>query len=445
MKPDEKAAKILADALARYPNNVSLSKKDFSRVYKFLEMVFIPGVLGDTTKRRCFQQLEHEILPAVGVLLKSKDIADNATSTLEAFCLTAPKHIEPLYWHNSPKLWQACLGTAISDPAYLTFRKFAVDKVRPPLVQALPSSNSTQPITISSLLQGGAASQQEVDTRPLHTVSINSSNQPNGTSSKWVNDSRLHSVAALGDSAVTIPLSQSQTTVSPWTMTCSLCSTTVRLQCACKQTIKGPSSTANPTTTPTLSILLPATRTAPGDRSSQPSDNNPTNAPPTPTETSRKRLRTGGLALTTAVTIQQSATGQTLTSQLDGTESSGLYRSAARPLTVRPDQVVPAPQSIQTCSSSTDPPVNHKHPIEDFSTLMRKHCIDSTNNIAPLPANPTASGDRPHHSHPTNTPLLATLIHPAAPPVATPTVPPRDTSGNKTVTNMMWTPEKNNQ
>ncbi|KAK4171449.1 hypothetical protein QBC36DRAFT_339937, partial [Triangularia setosa] len=144
-------------------------------------------------------------------------------------------------------------------------------------------------------------------------------------------------------------------------MTCSSCSTTVRLQCACKQTIEGPSSTANPTTTPTPSMLLPATRTAPGDRSSQPSDDNPTNAPPTPTATSRKRLRTGQsvLAPATAVAMRQS----------DIQDSN-----------VRPDQVVPAPQSIQTCSSSTNPPVNHKHPIEDFSNLMRKHCIVSTHS-----------------------------------------------------------------
>ncbi|KAK4170872.1 hypothetical protein QBC36DRAFT_341108 [Triangularia setosa] len=158
MNANERAAKILDDALKRYPKNALLSKKDFTRACKFLEMVFIPDVLGDTKKRQCFQQLKHEILPAVGVLLKWKDITDHAISTLKAFCLIASEHIKVLCWHTNLELWQACLGIPTSDTAYLKFRKVAVDKVRPPLVQALPSSNSTQPITISSLLQGGCVS-----------------------------------------------------------------------------------------------------------------------------------------------------------------------------------------------------------------------------------------------------------------------------------------------
>ncbi|KAK4170821.1 hypothetical protein QBC36DRAFT_305716 [Triangularia setosa] len=120
------------------------------------------------------------------------------------------------------------------------------------------------------------------------------------------------------DSALTIPPSQSQTTVPQWTCICSSCNTTLRLQCACKQATKGPASRANPatpasnpsgTTSTNARALPPATRTAPGDRSSQPSDDTP--APPTSTTTTtdthdnasdtetelegqpRKRLRTG--------------------------------------------------------------------------------------------------------------------------------------------------------
>ncbi|KAK4171437.1 hypothetical protein QBC36DRAFT_339951 [Triangularia setosa] len=135
------------------------------------------------------------------------------------------------------------------------------------------------------------------------------------------------------DSALSIPPSQSQTAVPQWTSICSSCNTTLRLQCACEQATKGPASRANlatpasnpsGTTSTNARALPPATRTAPGDRSSQPSDDTP--APPTPITTStathdnasdtetelegqpRKRLRTGKSASdAAAVTLRPPA------------------------------------------------------------------------------------------------------------------------------------------
>ncbi|KAK4194004.1 hypothetical protein QBC40DRAFT_322871, partial [Triangularia verruculosa] len=64
--------------------------------------------------------------------------------------------------------------------------------------------------------------------------------------------------------------------------------------------------------------------------------------------------------------------------QLNGTEYQGPHPGATSTIqysNVRPDRILPAPQSIQPIS--VNPPVNTKHPIEDFSDSVRKRCIVS--------------------------------------------------------------------
>ncbi|KAK0744814.1 hypothetical protein B0T21DRAFT_447922 [Apiosordaria backusii] len=187
------------------------------------------------------------------------------------------------------------------------------------------------------------------------------------------------------DSALAIPPSQFYTAVPPqreWIMTCSSCSTTLRVQCACDQAVKGPASRANPatpasnpsgTTSTNARALPPATRTAPGDRSSQPSDDTP--APPTPTTTStathdnasdietelagqsRKRLRTG----------KSVSDGE---SQVDGIGASVVSRRKRPRSQLEEDQACEQPDRKRTARRRSSRPIGHTFvntSVADFS------------------------------------------------------------------------------
>jgi hypothetical protein len=118
----ERARQLLDAALARHPSDSKLGPKDFTRVRKFLDYVY-EDVAEIDEKQRCLRAVSHEILPAVGVLLRSRDLSDSAVQTIREFCLQAPESIEPLGWRHTPQLWEACLEVLSSSDIYIGFRR----------------------------------------------------------------------------------------------------------------------------------------------------------------------------------------------------------------------------------------------------------------------------------------------------------------------------------
>jgi hypothetical protein len=117
----QKAQKLLRAALDRHPPHSDFVQKDFTRVRKFLEYVFGKDI--NDGKQRCFRDLDHKILPAVGLLLKKRELEESNVATIHAFCSEVSKSIGLLGWLERPELWEPCLGIVSSRDIYLNFRK----------------------------------------------------------------------------------------------------------------------------------------------------------------------------------------------------------------------------------------------------------------------------------------------------------------------------------
>ncbi|KAL2166392.1 hypothetical protein VTG60DRAFT_2821 [Thermothelomyces hinnuleus] len=127
----DKAQKIINEALSRYPRDHEIDNTNIKCARKVIEFVFADGynIPAEEAKKSFFRQLDSKALIALAVLIRVRDIQGNSVSTIERLCKNS-SFISTTRWYNDLGLWKAALGVVSNSPAYLRFRKDAVDAIK---------------------------------------------------------------------------------------------------------------------------------------------------------------------------------------------------------------------------------------------------------------------------------------------------------------------------
>ncbi|KAL2255423.1 hypothetical protein VTK26DRAFT_3416 [Humicola hyalothermophila] len=395
----------------RKPLHEPITSKDVQHAKGFARHIYKPepptekGIVLE--KRLNLRSLDYTRFSILAVLYHADDLIKLAASTFKALLEGVGKIAEWSTWPRNPELINT-LRQWKPAPAALVTLSVASEVVQPPPNPAQPVIEPSVPCTAPTRFQPA----------PLRAAVPPSSPGP---------------ATGAPDTACTALPTRPQP-ASRWVLTCSFCATVVRPRCACEHATASTTTSAssppgiastNTPVPPPANLTAsdarpdhnhPASALPPTIRPTAPTDATPTaalsldtgaqpDATPTgsdgvaePTGQPRKRPRVETDALDgTAVTIRLPALtgnssdlyaavpyygrpspGQTLTSQLGGTESRGRHPGAVGPSAgqcsnVPPDQPVSAPRPSQLSGTSVQPLDNADttHPIEGFSELIR--------------------------------------------------------------------------